>query len=93
MEESPRTEVSGIAVAAAAVPPFAFCAVVASAVPRFTTWAAFGSVATLLLAFLLVRRGRVVTATRAFGFSMLGVALMFAVYIGLVLATVTKPIH
>ena len=47
MEKPVKPQLSGAAVTAAALPPFAFCAVVSSAVPRLTTWAALGSVLTL----------------------------------------------
>jgi hypothetical protein len=93
MDETHNPEVSRAAVVAAVLPPFAFCAVVASAAPKFTTWAALGSVAVVLAGFLLSRRGRVATPTRAFGVSLAGVVVMFAIYVGLVLTTLTKPIH
>ena len=93
MDESHSPEFSGAAALAAALPPFAFCAVVATAAPRFTTWAALGSAAVVLAGYLLSRRGRIATPTRAFGVSLAGVAVMFAIYVGLVLTTLTKPIH
>jgi hypothetical protein len=93
MDETHSPEFSAAAAVATALPPFAFCAVVASAAPRFTTWAALGSVAVVLAGFVLSRRGRGSTPTRAFGVSLAGVMLMFAIYVGLVLTTLTKPIH
>jgi hypothetical protein len=93
MDETHSPEFSGAAALAVAIPPFAFCAVVASAAPRFTTWAALGSVAVVLAGFLLARRGRIGSPTRAFGVSLAGVAVMFAIYVGLVLTTLAKPIH
>lgn len=95
MEKPHKPQLSGAAVTAAALPPFAFCAVVASAAPRMTTWVAFGSVATLLVAFLYVRRrpGRdTPTPTRAFGISMLGVLIMYAAYVAFMLHQLSSPI-
>jgi hypothetical protein len=93
MDETHSPEFSAATAVATALPPFAFCAVVATAAPKFTTWAALGSALIVLAGFLLSRRGRGATPTRAFGVSLAGVAVMFAVYVGLVLTTLTKPIH
>jgi hypothetical protein len=95
MEKPHRPQLSGTAVAAAALPPFAFCAVVSSAAPRLTTWVAMGSVATLLTAFLYVRRrpgGDTPSPTRTFAVSLLGVLLMFAAYTMYMIHQLSSPI-
>jgi hypothetical protein len=95
MEKPHKPELSGAAVAAAALPPFAFCAVVATAAPRLTTWVAFGGVATLLLAMLYVRRrpGRdAPSPIRTFAISLLGVLIMFVAYAAFMLHQLSSPI-
>ena len=95
MEKPVKPQLSGAAVTAAALPPFAFCAVVSSAMPRLTTWAALGSVLTLLSAFLYLRRrpgGDSPSTARTFIVSMLGVLIMFAVYVTYMIHQLSSPI-